>query len=183
MLDNYTDSKNLLQEENDKFMELLNIPEDPDLLKNIKKFEEYIDKLNYLGLTQSETYNKISSKLELLNSQVKIKSDRQLSLELIDNLNCQHPLLVLSNDYVTGVLKIENDKPLGEYQGEIAMERVEKLCNLKKFIESRYSLDFIELLNKTNKKNYDKTVFFFKEIENDIMIYQYFPLGILIYKN
>lgn len=188
MLEKYIEQISL-KEENEKLMELLKSPEDPELKDKIKELEEIIEKLKELNLSNTSTYVRSIDELSKLKDRLKIKSNKQLILELVDNLNCQLNISLVSDEYfITNFL--EKVDCLKNYTGEIDIKLVNDLHKLKKWIERNESIDYISILNKNNEllgnthEYYEKTEFFYSMIdENNFIVFQYFPLGIIIYKN
>lgn len=184
MLEEYTEQEKVsleisLKEEDDRFTDYIYGFECPDE-DEIKDLERNRDNLEFLGLTSSKTYSSTIQQIEDLKRKNKHYLENIYpSTSLIDDISSRFNILVISKEYFQEYFKKEQ-KLLKEYDGEIDEEILDELVEIKTFLDSSSSVDYIRILN-SDIGGGDCTDLYCTEFEGNLVIYQYFPMGIIIY--
>lgn len=192
-LDKYTEKKDksLLLEASNKFfndwVEKSNSTLYENLNKESKRLNDLLEKLTYIGLQSSETYKKTVIESLKIESDIKKYESFSYCYAMIDKLDSitEGRALFLPNEFLAeNNIHVNNAKTLDSFSGIISEEVVERLYTVKQKIESNLSNNGFEYLNNSfNERNFGRlTMFFTVAAGIGMLIFQYFPLGIIVYE-
>lgn len=169
-----------MEVENKRVMNLLTTIKDVDLDNEIGELQEYLGRLTELGLKRSKNFVTKSIELDALEELKKEESRSKEILELIDGLSCLPgvSVQVLSEEFCSN--NLSDTKELRDFEGEIEDDMIDVLYKVTKYIYTYCSMDYMSILN--NREGIlNKQDFFYSYLGDFMVIFQYIPIGVVVY--